>query len=151
MNLIPTINQCYAMIVQDESQKALSGDSVEHTILFSNRPRGGPGNKDHMNLSSNKSGNAVRSGGTGYSEGADSSGGSSGARVSQRSKRNSYLFCEFCNKRGHSKEACFKLLQCSWYNIKGHTRDTCYKLIGYPSDFKGKKECQCSNSYTTYI
>jgi len=48
MNPTPSVNQCYAMIVQDESQKALGGEihggseNNDHTALLINR-HGGSG------------------------------------------------------------------------------------------------------------
>ncbi|KAG5617883.1 hypothetical protein H5410_017707 [Solanum commersonii] len=44
-----------------------------------------------------------------------------GSRYSQKSHTNSYLYCDYCN----------------W---KGHVRSTCYKLHGYPTDWKGKRK-----------
>ncbi|KAK4718419.1 hypothetical protein R3W88_016757 [Solanum pinnatisectum] len=55
MNPPPSVNQCYATIVQDESQRALSGDcygggeSIDPTALLTNRSGGytfgGPGSR----------------------------------------------------------------------------------------------------------
>ncbi|KAK4730223.1 hypothetical protein R3W88_023211 [Solanum pinnatisectum] len=42
MNPSPSVNQCYAMIIQDESQRALSGSgqTINPTALFIHRPGG---------------------------------------------------------------------------------------------------------------
>ncbi|KAH0776749.1 hypothetical protein KY290_008160 [Solanum tuberosum] len=150
MNPTLSVNQCYAMIIQDESQRVLSGEhctggsSIDPTALFSHR-------------SGSLMGSGSYSNGIGYTGGLGGSGNSGGSSGANRPKRNPPLYYEFCNMRGHSKEACFKLLQCNYCNMKGHTRDTCYKLIGYPTDFKGKKKITATsvvpaqNQYTQIL
>ncbi|KAH0692105.1 hypothetical protein KY285_019202 [Solanum tuberosum] len=139
MNPPPGVNQCYVMIIQDESQRVLAGEhssgsvSVDPTTLFSHRS-GSHGSS---------------SGGLGYPGGAGSSNGNSGASSSNRSRRSPHVYCDFCNMRCHSKEACYKLLQCSYCNMKGHTKETCYKLIGYPADYKGKKKINATSTMPT--
>lgn len=118
MNPTPSVNQCYAMIIQDESQRVLSGEhctggsSIDPTALFSHRSGSSIGSGSYSN-------------GIGYTGGAGGSGNSGSSSGENRPRRNPPPYCEFCNMRGHSKEACFKLLQCNYCNMKGHTRDTC--------------------------
>ncbi|KAH0676023.1 hypothetical protein KY285_023824 [Solanum tuberosum] len=120
MTPIPIVNQCYAMLIQDESQKVLCGEqigdnsAIDHTALLSNKIEG----------TSNTGGSSGggNTGGFGYYGGIGS--GSRGGASSSRSRRPS-PYCEICNFRGHTKEACFKAMQCNYCNMRGHTRDNC--------------------------
>lgn len=45
MNSLPSVNQCYVMNVQDESQRALDGEyegsgGINSTVLLTSRPSG---------------------------------------------------------------------------------------------------------------
>ncbi|XP_019242160.1 PREDICTED: uncharacterized protein LOC109222244, partial [Nicotiana attenuata] len=85
----PTLNQAYALIIEDESQNAST-----HTI-FPNRGdlvamQAGRGQAPMQNI-----------------------------RGQYKGKK-PFLKCDYCNKPGHSKE-------------------NCYKLVGYPTDFKAKQ------------
>ncbi|XP_047264122.1 uncharacterized protein LOC124896584 [Capsicum annuum] len=134
MNPTPNINQCYTMIVQDESQKALTGDSysfgkeiLDPTALFTrSAPRshgyggvGGGSSNSYFGSESSSSGGAGPF--SGYSGGSVHSGaGSSGSQ-----RQGKQMFCDYCNMRGHSKDTCYKFMHCSYCNQKGHTKDTC--------------------------
>lgn len=95
MDPLPTINGAYAMVVGDERQKAV----VTST--------------NSMGMTSVGLDSSIAM----YSK----TGGSLG--VNQRFKKNSFLVCDFCKCKGHSKEFC-------------------YKIVGYPPDFKSKRKVQ---------
>ncbi|XP_049349445.1 uncharacterized protein LOC125814012 [Solanum verrucosum] len=82
MNPLPSINHEYAMIMGDESQKAVVHTSSSSLGLSA------------MNMESFALYYKVRS--------------SSG--VSQRFKKNSLLVCDFCNYKGHINEFCYKIV-----------------------------------------
>ncbi|XP_069151559.1 uncharacterized protein [Solanum lycopersicum] len=118
MNTSPTVNQCYAMIIQDESQRELSGDQynlggqMDPTTLFTS---GSGGN--NFNSQSNRSGN-----------------------VKLNKQRSGYLYCDHCDMRGHNRAECNKLKYCIHCHKHGHLKDSCYQLIGYPTNYKGKRQ-----------
>ncbi|XP_047259183.1 uncharacterized protein LOC124891496, partial [Capsicum annuum] len=89
MNPPPSVNQCYAMIIQDESQRVLgvenygAGEGIAPTALLSNR-------------------------GGGSSSGSSSRGrGGRGYNHLQRQPRGPY--CDYCDMKGHTKDDCNKL------------------------------------------
>ncbi|XP_025888339.2 uncharacterized protein [Solanum lycopersicum] len=120
LNPPPSVNQCYAMIVQDKSQRELSGEYS------------GGGITDPTALLTNKSGS--------YQFGGSGSRGKGGRSYgSSRQQRGGGSYCDHYEMRGHTREDCNKLKHCTHCNIQGHTKDICFQLIGYPSDWKGKK------------
>ncbi|KAH0770678.1 hypothetical protein KY290_014659 [Solanum tuberosum] len=125
-----TVNQCYAMIIQDESQRELSGDhyniggQVDSTALFTNRS----GRNSFGNQNS-------RGPGVG---GYDGSRGPGNVNF-HRSQRGGHLYCDHCEMKGHSRADCNKLKYCTHCHKHGHLKEICYQLIGYPTNYKGKK------------
>ncbi|XP_049399956.1 uncharacterized protein LOC125864056 [Solanum stenotomum] len=119
MSVPPIVNQCYAMIIQDKSQRELCGDhytlggQLDSTALFSSRS-GGNG-----------------SGSPGYR--------SQGNMKPHRPQRGGYLYCDHCEMKGHSKADCNKLKYCTHCHKHGHLKDICFQLIGYPANYKGKR------------
>ncbi|KAL3368870.1 hypothetical protein AABB24_009597 [Solanum stoloniferum] len=115
----PSVNQAYAMIIQDESQNMLVGGNcvvagrMEPSTFYAIE-------KDATTMYS------TRSLGPGQSSG-------SGDHQYQRKH------CDFCNMKGHTRADCYKLQKCEYFLQKGHVKENCYKLIGYPENFKGKK------------
>lgn len=118
MNPPLSVNQCYAMIVQDESQRALSGEfygegeNIDPTALLTSRSGGytfgGPGSR--------------------------SRGGRGHGQVQRRG-----LYCDHCDMKGHTRDDCNKLKHCTHCNMQGHTKEIYFQLIGYHPDWKGKK------------
>lgn len=41
--------------------------------------------------------------------------------------------------RGQAGRGKKPFMYCEYCNMKGHTKENCYKLIGYPPDFKAKR------------
>ncbi|XP_019257850.1 PREDICTED: uncharacterized protein LOC109236082 [Nicotiana attenuata] len=88
---IPTVNQAYAMILQDESQKIIAGnssyvpDSSDLTTLYSSKV--GQKMKKNYNLECDY------------------------CNMKGHTKDNCYklLRCEYCNMKGHLKTNCYKL------------------------------------------
>lgn len=123
MNSPSTVNKCYAMIVQDVIQRALSGDhhgiceGVNPTAFLTNRPSGS---------------------GFGGSQFRGRRGKGKGHL--QRKQRGPY--CDYFRMKGHTRENCNKLEHCTYYNMQDHTKEICFQLIGYPFDWKEKKESQ---------
>ncbi|KAH0651465.1 hypothetical protein KY285_031588 [Solanum tuberosum] len=100
MSKHPTVNQCYVMIIQDESQRELSedhyniGGQVDSTALFTNRSgRDSSGNQNS------------RGPGVG---GYDGSRGPGNINF-HRSQRGGHLYCDYCEMKGHSRADCNKL------------------------------------------
>ena len=130
---VSTVNQCYAMIIQDESQKVLYGEQPgnntnNHTTLLSNKiegtgkPRGGgyTGNTGSSSGGGNTGGSGYYNGyyggnssGSGGFGGFGSGGGVGSSGVSSSRTRRFTPYCKICNFRGHTKEACFKAMQCN--------------------------------------
>uniref|UniRef100_A0A3Q7EYZ3 Reverse transcriptase Ty1/copia-type domain-containing protein n=1 Tax=Solanum lycopersicum TaxID=4081 RepID=A0A3Q7EYZ3_SOLLC len=97
MPQLSSINQAYAMVNQDESQRMVAGSSrimsdMVPTAMFTSKS--GPSSHKH------------------------------------RRPYNPNAFCDFCNIKGHMRTNCNKLL-----NVISVT-----KLIGYPADYKGKRD-----------
>ncbi|KAH0672595.1 hypothetical protein KY290_024830 [Solanum tuberosum] len=49
-------------------------------------------------------------------------------------------FCDYCHIKGHLRADCNKLLKCDHCHRTGHLKANCFRLIGYPPDYKGKRE-----------
>uniref|UniRef100_A0A3Q7JDU2 Reverse transcriptase Ty1/copia-type domain-containing protein n=1 Tax=Solanum lycopersicum TaxID=4081 RepID=A0A3Q7JDU2_SOLLC len=64
------------------------------------------------------------------------------SRSNSRNKKpyNPNAFCEYCHMKGHMRNDCNKLLKCDHCHKTGHVKLDCFKLIGYPSEFKGKRD-----------
>ncbi|XP_027767973.1 uncharacterized protein LOC114074310 [Solanum pennellii] len=118
MSTPPTVNQCYAMIIQDESQRELSGDhynlggQMDPTALFTSRSGG-----NNFSGQNNRSGN-----------------------VKFNKQRSGYLYCDHCDMKGHNRADCNKLKYCVHCHKHGHLKESCYQLIGYPTNYKGKRQ-----------
>ncbi|XP_075098916.1 uncharacterized protein LOC142175815 [Nicotiana tabacum] len=85
----PTLNQAYALIIEDESQ-----NSSAHPVL--------PNRGDQVAMQTGRGQMTVQN------------------NRGQYKGKKPFVKCDYCNKPGHSKE-------------------NCYKLVGYPTDFKNKK------------
>ena len=105
MHQLPSINQVYAMISQDESQKLAA--NLSRSMSESSNPTA-------MYTSRSNSRN--------------------------RKPYNPNVFCEYCHMKGHMRSDCNKLLKCDHCHKTGHVKLDCFKLIGYPSEFKGKRD-----------
>ncbi|XP_070029654.1 uncharacterized protein [Nicotiana sylvestris] len=77
---LPTVNQAYALIVSDESQKSIAANSG---ILGANHV----GNFEVTMYTKN-----------------------GGGGQNQRFKKNFNVQCEYCKLKGHTKESCYKLV-----------------------------------------
>ncbi|XP_069145708.1 uncharacterized protein [Solanum lycopersicum] len=105
MHQLPSINQVYAMISQDESQKLAANlsrsmpESLNPTAMYA-------------------------------------------SRSNSRNKKpyNPNALCDYCHMKGHMRSDCNKLLKCDHCHKTGHVKLDCFKLIGYPSEFKGKRD-----------
>ncbi|KAH0675335.1 hypothetical protein KY285_023136 [Solanum tuberosum] len=130
MSELPTVNQCYAMIIQDESQRELScdhyniGGQTDPTALFTTRL----GGSSFGNQGSRDPG----------SGGYDSFRGQGNGKT-HRPQRGSYLYCDHCDMKGHSLADCNKLKYYTHCHKHGHLKEVCYQLIGYPASYKEKK------------
>ncbi|XP_070017480.1 uncharacterized protein [Nicotiana sylvestris] len=113
MNPLPSVNKAYSMIMSDESQKSIAAIAVnlslqsnampenyESTVLLTTRSGGFQPSFQPNNFQSN---NFQQTGNY------------------QKPRRNNNEFCDYCRKKGHSKE-------------------NCWKLIGYPQGSKFKKK-----------
>uniref|UniRef100_A0A3Q7I464 CCHC-type domain-containing protein n=1 Tax=Solanum lycopersicum TaxID=4081 RepID=A0A3Q7I464_SOLLC len=56
-----------------------------------------------------------------------------------RQKRG-HIFCDYCNMKGHTRRECNKLKKCEYCHKTGHMKEKCFQLIGYPTDYKGKRQ-----------
>ena len=56
-----------------------------------------------------------------------------------RQKRG-HIFCDYCNMKGHTRRECNKLKKCEYCHKTGHMKEKCFQLIGYPADYKGKRQ-----------
>lgn len=84
-SLFPTINQAYAMMIEDESQKIVAAT----TCVLGGGRGGDQGNAQH----NFEIAMYARTGNT----------------QTAKSKRNYNLMCEVCKKRGHNKEVCYRV------------------------------------------
>uniref|UniRef100_A0A3Q7GRY4 CCHC-type domain-containing protein n=1 Tax=Solanum lycopersicum TaxID=4081 RepID=A0A3Q7GRY4_SOLLC len=57
-----------------------------------------------------------------------------------RRSYNPNALCDYCNIKGHMRSDCNKLLKCDFCHKTGHLKSNCYKLIGYPAEYKGKRD-----------
>ncbi|KAM3326713.1 hypothetical protein P3S67_001839 [Capsicum chacoense] len=122
------------MIVQDESQKASTGDSyssgkeiLDPTSLFTrsalrSHEYGGVGGGSSNSYFGSRSSS---SGGAGPFSGYSGGSVHSSVDLSGSQRQGQQMFCDYCNMRGHSKETCYKLMNCSYCNQKGDTKDIC--------------------------
>ncbi|XP_069146899.1 uncharacterized protein [Solanum lycopersicum] len=89
---LPNVNQAYALVNQDESQKLVAGSKTEKPYAP----------------------NAV---------------------------------CDYCHIKGHLRSDCNKLLKCEHCHKTGHLMVNCFRLIGYPPDYKGKREVVVAGNF----
>ncbi|XP_070055431.1 uncharacterized protein [Nicotiana tomentosiformis] len=95
-----SLDQAYSMIVQEESQRLSSGYGVQNRI-----PGSGPMNTESSSFVSANNSNV-------------------------KFRKNTNMFYNYCK-------------------MKGHTREACYKLVGYPQGFKfNKKRRRANDNYT---
>ncbi|KAM3377382.1 hypothetical protein P3S68_009795 [Capsicum galapagoense] len=122
---LPTLNQAYAMIINEESQRLngttlggspLSDTSSGSTALMSNKMSLGGSSSGYESHTNNYGGSS-----SGY-------GGSSNAGFNHNPRM------QYEHRGGYGRTQ----LVCDYCHLKGHTKHTCYKLNGYPSDRKKK-------------
>lgn len=97
MNPLPSVNQCYALLVQGESQRALGGDF-----------HGGSEGPDPTALFINRSGSSGSS--------SRGRGGRSYGNFSKQ-QRGSGSYCDYCEMKRHTREDCNKLKHCTQCNM----------------------------------
>uniref|UniRef100_A0A3Q7HT01 Retrovirus-related Pol polyprotein from transposon TNT 1-94-like beta-barrel domain-containing protein n=1 Tax=Solanum lycopersicum TaxID=4081 RepID=A0A3Q7HT01_SOLLC len=85
---------------------------MDPTALFTNRSGG-----NNFNGQNNRSGN-----------------------VKPNKQRSGYLYCDHCDMKGHNRADCNKLKYCVHCHKHGHLKEFCYQLIGYPTNYKGKRQ-----------
>lgn len=68
-----------------------------------------------------------------------------GDTYKQKRGYNGQVFCDYCHTKGHTRGDCNKLKKCDFYHKTGHVKADCFQLIGYPADYKGKRQ---SNAVT---
>uniref|UniRef100_A0A3Q7FGR7 Reverse transcriptase Ty1/copia-type domain-containing protein n=1 Tax=Solanum lycopersicum TaxID=4081 RepID=A0A3Q7FGR7_SOLLC len=76
-----------------------------------------------------------RSGGKNFSGQSNRSG-----NVKFNKQRSGYLYCDHCDMKGHNRADCNKLKYCIHCHKHGHLKESCYQLIGYPTNYKGKRQ-----------
>uniref|UniRef100_A0A3Q7EFN0 Retrovirus-related Pol polyprotein from transposon TNT 1-94-like beta-barrel domain-containing protein n=1 Tax=Solanum lycopersicum TaxID=4081 RepID=A0A3Q7EFN0_SOLLC len=76
-----------------------------------------------------------RSGGNNFSGPSNRSG-----NVKFNKQRSGYLYCDHCDMKGHNRADCNKLKYCIHCHKHGHLKESCYQLIGYPTNYKGKRQ-----------
>ncbi|XP_076941272.1 uncharacterized protein LOC143610768 [Bidens hawaiensis] len=97
MKPTPTLHEAYRLVSEDEQQKAVTGGrkiSPDNTVAFQTHvKRDVPGNSNKWQT-----------------------------RNSKRGKNEKESHCDFCNKDGHKREGCFKLVGYpEWWPGKGKT------------------------------
>ncbi|KAH0684318.1 hypothetical protein KY289_022070 [Solanum tuberosum] len=111
----PTVNQCYAMIIQDKSQRELSSDyyniggQTDPTALFTTRP--GEVVLEIKDLEVMDLEDMIV------------------FKVKGMEK--------FIDHR--EEVTCTMIIYCTHCHKHGHLKEVCYQLIGYPASYKGKK------------
>ncbi|KAH0773126.1 hypothetical protein KY290_010263 [Solanum tuberosum] len=63
-----------------------------------------------------------------------------GDTYKQKRGYNGQVFCDYCHTKGHTRGGCNKLKKCDFYHKTGHVKADCFQLIGYPADYKGKRQ-----------
>ncbi|KAK6784041.1 hypothetical protein RDI58_017495 [Solanum bulbocastanum] len=119
MPSLPNVDQAYAIVIQDESQKEIDGsvhEGMESLAMYTIRNHMPPKFNSQPQFDSKQT----------------------------RKKNYHSLYCDFCNMKGHIRTNCKKLKKCDHYYTTGHVKDDCFLLIGYPENFKGKKKGKCS-------
>ncbi|KAL3340235.1 hypothetical protein AABB24_028720 [Solanum stoloniferum] len=123
MTLLPSENQAYAMILNDEGQKAKKLYQARSQILLMTLL---PSKNQAYAMILNDEGqkaiitSSVGLLGTGPTQYEASTLYSKIASGYQRIKKDYNVQCDYCK-------------------LKGHAKENCYKLVGYPSNFKKKK------------
>lgn len=56
-------------------------------------------------------------------------------------------FCDYCHIECHLRADCNKLLKCDHCHKTGHLKVVCFRLIGYPPDYKGKREVVVAGNF----
>lgn len=151
MNPIPTLSQCYAMLLQDENQRDvnnLSGFTSGNVAL---------------NVRSNAPGRFAGKNNTQNSQNFTFSLGSSTLK-----KSDSSVICEYCHLQGHTKDICFCVVGYpSWHRLYGKpkqkpkfssSKSAAQVAIqvqpsecGTTSEISGKEECGLSDTQYKHL